>query len=123
LPPKVNRGRKLQLGKHANACSVYVHVFGREIIYVGKTTKEKRDDGKISWATFGERLRREFQESSSQNSNLHQLLASYKSISTVMFSLDKIDQLIKSKKISSHRKALILEQILIALFSPIGNRI
>jgi hypothetical protein len=113
---------KNQLKTHADSCGVYIHFSRSRIIYVGKTSK-KTGDEKPGWATFGERLRREFQYTSSQNSHLHQLLSAKSPIKTTLIDLEETDHIIRGNNISTHRKALILEQILIAVFEPTGNRI
>jgi hypothetical protein len=116
---------KSQLGEYADESGVYIHVSKEQIIYIGKTSKERPSKGiiKKDWASFAERLRREFQETSSQNSRLHQFLRKKKPITTVMFNLKEINNIIIGRKLTLHRKALILEQILIAVFLPAGNRI
>jgi len=58
------RWSKYQLGAYASLSGVYIHHSNGEILYVGKTT------AKSDFGNFGERLRREFQESSSSNSGL-----------------------------------------------------
>jgi hypothetical protein len=60
---------KTQLGAYADSRGVYIHHSNGQILYIGKTTGG-------SYGTFGERLRREFQETASSNSALHQLLCS-----------------------------------------------
>src|SRR5260370_33314433 len=60
---------KAQLGVYADSKGIYIHHCKGRILYVGKTTGG-------DYGTFGERLRREFQESASSNSRLHQLLCS-----------------------------------------------
>ncbi|RNI26913.1 hypothetical protein [Rufibacter latericius] len=106
-----------QLGAYANKSGVYIHHCNGEILYVGKATVGK-------WGNFGERLRREFQETSSSNSNLYRLLASQlQPIKTVMFDLFDLDMMVGSDSIhlSQERKALMMEQILIGVFEPKGN--
>lgn len=118
ISPKGTSWLKAQLGKYENKSGVYIHRSENIILYVGNTTKGK-------WGNFGERLRREFQETSSQNSNLYQVLKSYHpKIHTVLFDLDEIDIMIDHGTInlSKERKALILEQVLIGIFDPIGNK-
>ncbi len=109
---------KRQLGTSSNASGVYVHFNKLTILYVGQTTSG-------SWATFGERLRREFQESSSQDSDLFRLLQSQQSpVYTALLDLNYVDTLVSGgpKEFSKERKALILEQVLIATYDPIGNK-
>lgn len=110
---------KDQLGDYADKSGVYIHHCDGKIIYIGKTTSGQ-------WGTFSERLRREFQETSSGSSSLYQQLAQQtKPIRTVMFDLDDIDMMVDSgsTQLSKTRKALIMEQILIGIFEPEGNKI
>ena len=58
---------------------------------------------------------------SSQNSDLFQLLSSQKNtIYTIMYNLNDIDMMIDSGSVllSKERKVLILEQVLIGVFEP-----
>jgi hypothetical protein len=110
---------KNQLGGYADRSGVYIHHCDGKILYIGKTTSGK-------WGTFSERLRREFQEKASSNSSLYQLLhTQIKSIKTFMLDLDDIDMMVDSGPIqlTKERKALIMEQILIGVFLPEGNKI
>ena len=110
---------KDQLGDYADKSGVYVHHCDGKILYVGKTTSGQ-------WGTFSERLRREFQEKASGNSSLYQLLLGQaKPIRAVMFDLDDIDMMVDSgsTQLSKTRKALIMEQVLIGVFEPEGNKI
>lgn len=110
---------KDQLGDYANKSGVYIHHCHGKILYVGKTTTGQ-------WGTFSERLRREFQEKASGNSPLHQLLCNQAhTIRTFMLDLDDIDMMVDSGSIqlTKERKALIMEQILIGVFQPEGNKI
>jgi hypothetical protein len=110
---------KDQLGDYADKSGVYIHHSDGKILYVGKTTSGQ-------WGTFSERLRREFQEKASGNSSLYQiLLQQVKPIRTVMFDLDDIDMMVDSgsTQLPKTRKALIMEQILIGIFEPEGNKI
>lgn len=109
---------KEQLEDYADKKGVYIHHSNRRILYVGNTIKGL-------WGKFGERLRREFQFTSSQNSDLHQLLASQTNpIYCYFFDLDDVDAMIETGSFSldSERKALILEQALIGVFDPEGNK-
>jgi len=111
--------RKSQLGDYANRSGVYILHCDSKILYVGKTTSGK-------WGTFSERLRREFQEKASGNSNLFQLLKrQVNTVKAFMLDLDDIDMMVDggSLQISKERKALIMEQILIGVFQPEGNKI
>jgi excinuclease UvrABC nuclease subunit len=110
---------KSQLGEYANRSGVYIHHCNGNILYVGKCTSGQ-------WGNFAERFRREFQKTASSNSSLHQLLVKQEhAIRTVMFDLDDIDMMVDSGSIqlSKERKALIMEQILIGVFEPIGNKV
>jgi hypothetical protein len=110
---------KSQLGVYADKKGVYIHHSDGVILYIGQTTSGK-------WATFGERLRREFQKKASQNSPLYNLLLSQKKpIRTIFLVLDEIDKLVNcdSNELQPFRKALILEQVLIGMYSPEGNKI
>lgn len=107
------------LGDYANKKGVYIHRSNRKILYVGKATEG-------TFGTFGERLRREFQDSSSQSSQLHHLLVSQpEPIFCHFFDLDDIDCMVEtsSTRLDKNRKALILEQVLIGIFNPEGNRV
>lgn len=111
--------KKDQLGDYADKSGVYVHHCDGKILYVGKTTVGQ-------WGTFSERLRREFQEKASGNSLLYRILLSQKqTIKTFMLDLDDIDMMVDSGSIqlTKERKALIMEQILIGVFLPEGNKI
>ena len=109
---------KDQLGDYADRSGVYILHCDGKILYVGKTTSGK-------WGTFAERLRREFQEKASSNSSLYQLLVRQKTIKTFMLDLGDIDMMVDSGSIqlTKERKALIMEQILIGVFSPEGNKV
>lgn len=106
------------LGDYAARSGVYVHHSRGKILYVGKTTAGQ-------WGNFGERLRRECQHSSSQNSYLHQLLAAQPSVKAYLLDLDDLDMMVDPgpMQLPKERKALIMEQILIGLLQPEGNRV
>ena len=110
---------KIQLGDYANKSGVYIHHSNQKILYVGKTTTGK-------WGNFGERLRREFQYTSSQNVHLHQLLASQKNpIYTYFIDIERIEIMIGSDtppELSRETKVLIIERVLIDLYKPEGNK-
>ncbi|GAB2584916.1 hypothetical protein [Spirosoma areae] len=115
---KGGRWTKDCLGSYANSRGVYIHHSDNEILYIGQTVKGK-------WGTFSERLRREFQETSSQASGLYRMLEEQThQIRTVCFDLDEIDQLISfsTNDLSKENKALIFEQLLIGIFQPQGNK-
>lgn len=109
---------KSQLGDYAEKSGVYIHHSNGKILYIGKATSGK-------WGKYGERLRREFQEKASSNSTLFKLLKKQKSpIKSYLLDLDDIDMMINagSKELSKERKALIMEQILIGIYNPEGNK-
>lgn len=110
---------KDQIGDYTDRSGVYIHHCDGKILYIGKTTSGK-------WGTFSERLRREFQEKASSNSSLYQLLHTQtRNIKTFILDLDDIDMMVDSGSIqlTKERKALIMEQILIGVFLPEGNKI
>lgn len=110
---------KSQLGDYASAKGVYVHHSGGRILYVGKTT-----DG--AYGTFGERLRREFQTKASGNSDLHKLLAKQKGdVRSYCLDLDDVDMMVDPgpMRLERERKALIMEQVLIGIYRPEGNKV
>lgn len=110
---------RLQLGAYAKKAGVYVfHANGR-ILYVGKTTEG-------DYGNFGERLRRHCGEGASRNSPLYQILRAEKPpIRAYLLDLDDIDMMIDQgpMTLSPVRKALIMEQALIGIYQPPGNRI
>ena len=110
---------KSQLGHYSDKSGVYIHHANGKILYVGKATSGQ-------WGNFGERLRREFQKTSSQNSSLFQLLAAQSTpIRAYLLDLDDIDMMVNPgpMQLSKERKALIMEQTLIGLYEPEGNKI
>lgn len=110
---------KSQLGDYADKSGVYVlHANGR-IIYIGKTTEG-------DYGTFGERLRRHCQEKASSNSCVHRMLCAEQTpIRAYLLDLQDIDMMIDQgpMTLSQTRKALIMEQALIGIYEPPGNRI
>ncbi|TVR36925.1 MAG: hypothetical protein EA392_14010 [Cryomorphaceae bacterium] len=119
ISPAGTTWKKNQLGDYGGRSGVYIHHCDGKILYIGKTTSGQ-------WGTFAERLRREFQEKASSNSSLYQLLLEQKkTIKTFMLDLDDIDMMVDSGSVqlTKLRKALIMEQILIGVFSPEGNKI
>lgn len=110
---------KGQLGAYADERGVYVHHSSGRILYVGKTTVG-------DYGTFGERLRREFQTAASGNSALHQLLCSQTGdIRTYCLDLQDLDMMVDQgpMTLTRERKALIMEQVLIGIYEPQGNRV
>lgn len=109
---------KAQLGDYANRRGVSIHHYKGLILYVGKAT-----DGE--YGTFGERLRREFQEPAAGNSRLHQLLCSQAGeIRTYCLDLQDLDMMVDQgpMTLTQERKALIMDQVLIGIYEPDGNR-
>ena len=109
---------KSQLGQYANKSGVYIHHSNGEILYIGKTTKGYHGN-------FGERFRREFQKKASKNSALYQLLVRQENaVRTHCIELEEIDLLVSSEQnqISVVAKALIMEQALIGVYDPEGNK-
>jgi len=108
---------KGQLGDYADKKGVYIHHSGGKILYIGKATSG-------DYGTFGERLRREFQETASSNSSLHQLLKQHRDVKTYLLDLNDIDMMVNPGPmvLSPERKALIMEQVLIGLYEPVGNK-
>jgi len=109
---------KSQLGDYADKRGVYVHHANGKILYVGKTTTG-------DYGTFGERLRREFQESASSASSLHRLLACQQTpVRSYMLDLDDLDMMVDQGPMTlpRERKALIMEQVLIGIYEPEGNK-
>jgi hypothetical protein len=111
--------KKSQLGNYADKKGVYVHHSAGAILYVGKTTEGVG-------GTFGERLRREFKENeSSRNSHLYKLLSSQRhTIRVYLLDLQDIDMMVAPGPIhlSPERKALLMEQALIGIHQPKGNK-
>ena len=68
-------------------------------------------------------MRREFQFSSSQNSNLFQIISGcIEPVYSVFYDFNQIEKMVDDVSIDIGRKTLILEQVLIALYKPIGNK-
>jgi hypothetical protein len=110
---------KSQLGAYANLSGVYVHHSGGRILYVGKTTSGE-------YGTFGERFRRQFQTKAAGDSELHKLLCSQVGeIRSYLLDLEDLDMMVDPgpMQLSKQRKALIMEQVLIGIFEPPGNRV
>jgi hypothetical protein len=110
---------KAQLGDYANRSGVYVHHSNGAILYIGKTTAGG------AYGNFGERLRREFQESASGNSPLHQLLCTQQhDIRAYCLDLLDLDMMVDQgpMTLTQERKALIMEQVLIGIYLPPGNQ-
>lgn len=106
-----------QLGDFAKRRGVYIHHANRTIHYVGNTTRGQ-------FGTFGERLRREFHESSAgSNRRLYEYLSAISAqLRTCFLDLTDIDLMVESTaQLSPESKALILEQALIGVYDPPGN--
>jgi excinuclease UvrABC nuclease subunit len=118
LAPKGDSWSKKSLGVFSKKSGVYIHYCDREIIYVGQTTSGRR-------GTFGDRMRREFHETSASNDYLHRFIKEHvECVKTRFLDLDEIDKIVIAESITltPQRKALILEQILIGQYEPKGNR-
>jgi hypothetical protein len=117
VAPRGQSWSKSQLGDYSDKKGVYIlHSNGR-LLYVGKTT-----DG--DFGNFGDRLYRHFSESASNNSRMYRLLAEQNEpIRAYLLDLTDIDMMIDPGSIGLNEisKALIMEQILIGVFNPIGN--
>lgn len=112
----LNKWSHAELGDFADKRGVYVLYSDGKILYVGKTT-----EGNFN---FGERLYRHFHQTASANSSLHQLLASQKKrIYGYFLDLQDIDMMVNPGPmvLKPERKALIMEQALIGIYSPVGN--
>jgi hypothetical protein len=113
---------KKVLGDFADKSGVYFHSSLDKIIYIGKATSGM-------YGTFGERMRREFHETSSSNNSLHRDLKTFSpDLKTSFLTLDDIDDLDEEfiklyKALPKERKALAAEQILIGHFDPQVNKI
>lgn len=118
LAPKDTGWSKKSVGVYAKRSGVYIHYCGQEIIYIGKATTGRRGN-------FGDRMRREFHETSASNDYLHRFLVSQTStIETRFLDLEEVDRIVDGERVefSKERKALILEQVLIGQYNPPGNR-
>jgi excinuclease UvrABC nuclease subunit len=107
------------LGDYRKKSGVYLHHCDGEIIYIGKATAGKRGN-------FGDRMRREFHETSASNDYLHRFIKAHlECVRTKFLDLDQIDGIVDGEgvELSRERKALILEQILIGQYEPKGNRV
>jgi hypothetical protein len=114
---KGHAGAKPIFGEYGDKKGVYVLHASGKLLYIGKTT-----DGE--YGTFSERLYRHLSESASNGSRIHKLLAKQnKGIKAYLLDLDDISMMIDSGSIDLEdvSKALIMEQILIGVFHPVGN--
>ena len=110
---------KKSVGEFSRRSGVYVHYCDGEIIYVGKTTSGKR-------GTFGDRMRRQFHETSASNDYLHKFIKEHElCVRTRFLDLEEVDSIVNGEEVnlSRERKALILEQVLIGQYEPKGNRV
>ena len=106
------------LSEKGTSSGIYLHHNGAELLYVGKATAGRH-------GVFLERLRREFQEGASGNSDLFKLLFHEgNKIRTVLLDYESIKQIVivEGVTISDSQRALILERVLIAAFRPKGNK-
>src|SRR5262249_14294701 len=100
----------------ARRSGVYALHSDGEVLYVGQTTAGG------NYGKFGERLRRHCHGPSAADSATHRLLASKtKPIRAYLMDLGEVDTRVVVE-LPKERKALILEQILIGLWQPPGNR-
>lgn len=108
-----------QLGDYADKSGVYILHANGQILYIGKTTVG-------DFGNFGERLRRHCQEKASGNSSLYQMLcAKVTPVRAYLLDLQDIDMMIDQGPMTlpQTRKALIMEQALIGIYEPPGNRV
>jgi len=86
LAPKGDSWSKKSLQGFSKKSGVYIHYCDDEIIYVGQTTSGKR-------GTFGDRMRREFHETSASNDYLHRFIKEHVDcVKTRFLDLDEIDK-------------------------------
>jgi hypothetical protein len=110
---------KKSIGEFSKKSGVYVHYCDDEIVYIGQTTMGRRGN-------FGDRMRREFHETTASNDYLHRFIKEHVNcVRTRFLDLQEIDKIVDSGEIelTPQRKALILEQILIGQYRPKGNRV
>lgn len=109
-----------QLGEYSKKSGVYVHHAKGRILYVGQTSKNDK------WGTFHVRLRRECQPKAASNSYLYQLLRKHgATVKTTMYHFDEVKDMFNGSikdSLTPERMTLILEQFMIAAYTPIGNR-
>lgn len=114
---KGEKATKPDLGDYAGKKGVYIFHSDGKLLYVGKTTEG-------DFGNFSDRLYRHLSETASNNSRVHKLLRNQtKDIRVYLLDLSDIDMMINpgAIKLNDISKALIMEQILIGVFSPIGN--
>lgn len=104
-----------QLGEYAKKIGIYVIQHDNKIKYVGKTDEKTM--------SFGMRLRREFQQSASQNRHLFPKLLRLKippEIKVTFFDSEEISNYINifGLNLSEKGKIRIFEQILTQLYEP-----
>ena len=108
------------LGEYAEKSGVYIHHVNDQILYVGQTSKSAK------WGNFHVRLRRECQPKAASNSDLYQLLFQHaEEVQTTMYHFDEIKEMFSGtakESLSFERMTLILEQFMIAVYNPIGNK-
>jgi hypothetical protein len=111
------KASKPDFGDYNDKKGVYIFHADGKLLYIGKTT-----DGEFG--NFRERLYRHLSESASVNSRVHKLLmAQTKPTKAYLLDLRDVDMMINPGAITLDdvSKALIMEQILIGVFRPIGN--
>jgi hypothetical protein len=110
-------GAMPDLGEYSDKKGVYIFHSAGKLLYVGKTT-----DG--VYGNFRDRLYRHVSESASNSSRIYKLLSEQKApIKVYLLDLEDINMMIDpgSVTLDDVNKALIMEQILIGVFSPTGN--
>jgi len=115
LAKKGESWSETQLGKYAKKIGVYVIHHDNKIIYVGKTDEKTM--------SFGKRLRREFQQSASQNKHLFPKLLKLKppqKIRVTFFDSEEIASymILSGSNIKEKGMIRIFEQILTQLIEP-----
>lgn len=108
------------LGDYAKKSGVYIHHLQDESLYVGQTSKSAK------WGNFHVRLRRECQPKAASYSDLYKLLFQHaKQVRTTLYHFDEIKEMFSGsvkEKLSPERMTLILEQFMIAVYNPVGNK-
>jgi hypothetical protein len=108
------------LGDYAKKSGVYIHHANGKILYVGQTSQAGQ------WGTFHVRLRRECQPKAASNSSLYQLLfQNANDVKTTLYHFNEVVAMFSGntkEDLSAERMTLILEQLMIAVYRPIGNK-
>jgi len=111
-----NKWSKDALGSYADEQGVYVIHSNGQILYVGQTTGGEN--------TFNRRLLCHFRETSNPDKKKYEFFAKQtKPVHIYFLELADIDKLVDpgSMTLSAKKKALIMEQLLIGIYEPIGN--